>query len=291
MNEPCPACGSAGTRARDRYNGYALAACDDCGFTFTVQRNFPVSQYQQVYSEVLAYKLMLQDAHETHSGQKGFKDLWWFKRKALAWLSRTAPQGSLLDIGSGPGTFLMVARDRYGYRVQGVEPASTAAEVANSFEVPTFSGTVETFAAQHRQKFDAISLFEVLEHVSDPVSLLACAKGLLKPGGALVISVPNLDDPYCLKQEIPPAMPPIHINFFCRRSLAATLDRAGFDVAKHFSLPVPTSSVRNVHGTLGWALRLTYLAAGSLLGKADGTTLLTLAVHRETVGHAGATSQ
>jgi 2-polyprenyl-3-methyl-5-hydroxy-6-metoxy-1,4-benzoquinol methylase len=259
------------------YNGYTLRTCGQCNFVFTAQRSFATSQYEDIYSGVIAYQRMIQEAQQTHLGDKGLRDLWWFKRKALRWLRGSLPKARLLDVGSGPGTLLMVARRVYGYEVQGVEPAKIAADAANGYEVPTYCGTVQDYAKTHSEKFDAITSFEVLEHVAEPLDFLQTIRTLLKKDGLLILSTPNLDDPYCLRQRIPPAMPPIHINFFSRRSLKPLLERAGLTTVRTFTLPIPTSTVRNVCGKSGFLARLPYLFARRLVGRADGTTLLTMA--------------
>jgi 2-polyprenyl-3-methyl-5-hydroxy-6-metoxy-1,4-benzoquinol methylase len=273
----CPACASESISDRKVYNGHLLKECAQCGLVFTAERSFPQSLYDQVYSGVGVYRTMMKDAQHTHDGAKGLGDLWWFKRKALRLLSTRQPQGHLLDLGSGPGTFLMVAQRQFGYEVQGIEPTAEAAEAANNYRVPTFCGTAEEFAKQNPGTFDAVTSFEVLEHLADPLSFLVAAKTLLKRTGWLVLSVPNLDDPYCLEQQITPAMPPIHINFFARRSLGPLLNRAGLKVRKFYSLPIPSSSVRNIYGRNGLLIRLPYLALKRLTGSVDGTTLLVLA--------------
>jgi len=259
------------------YNGFPLRTCVNCKFVFTAQRSFATSQYEDIYSGVTAYRGMVQAAEQTYRGEKGFRDLWWFKRKALNWLRTRTPAGRILDVGSGPGTLLIIAKRVYGYEVQGVEPAAIAAEAANRYGVPTFCGTLQEYARTQANKFDAITSFEVLEHVTDPLEFLQTAKSLLKKNGTLIISMPNADDPYCLQQRIAPAMPPIHINFFSRRSLRCLLERAGFTIVRTYTLPIPTSSVRNVYGKKGFLLRIPYLLARRLIGKADGTTLLTMA--------------
>lgn len=273
----CPACTFEITDNFKIYNGYQLNKCNQCGFVFVAQRTFPANRYEDVYSGVTAYRMMIDDARLTYEGKKGYGELWWFKRKALAWLHARLSDGRLLDLGSGPGTLLMVARQKYGYEVQGVEPAANAAEIANGYGVPTYCGTVEEFAAQDPEKFDAIASFEVLEHVPDPFSFLSSARRLLKEKGVLVLSMPNLDDPYCLQQQIPPAMPPIHINFFSRASLRFLLERAGFEMQRTYTLPIPTSSVRNIYGAHGFLKRIPYLALTRLVGRQDGTTLLVMA--------------
>lgn len=270
----CPACGESETQPLPAYNGYDLARCGFCTFTFTKQRQFPPELYDKVYSDVHAYQHMIKAARETQRGDKGYRDLWWSKRMALRWLSRHNVK-SVLDLGSGPGTFLLVAKNWLGAQIQGIEPTVTAAKIAVEIGVPTFNGPVETFSDS--RTFDSITSFEVLEHIPDPLSALTAARKLLNDSGILILTVPNLDDPYCLHQQIEPAMPPVHINFFSRRSMAALLTRAGFNVQKTFTLPVPTSSVRNIHGRYGWLARLPSLAVQSLFGRADGTTLLVIA--------------
>jgi hypothetical protein len=103
---------------------------------------------------------------------------------------------------------------------------------------------------------------------------------LLKADGTMVLSMPNLDDPYCMMQQIGSAMPPVHINFFNRRSITAVLARTGFEVSRFTSLPIPTSSVRNIYGVRGFLCRIPLLAMKRLLGRADGTTLIVEARRR-----------
>jgi 2-polyprenyl-3-methyl-5-hydroxy-6-metoxy-1,4-benzoquinol methylase len=246
---------------------------------FTTLRRIPREQYENVYSGEIAYHMMVDAAEKTANGEWGAKQLWWFKRTALHWIGQHAAKGRLLDVGSGPGTFLMVARSM-GWEIAGVEPSTLAAEKACGFGIDTFNGVIEEFARSNGKSFDVATSFEVMEHVPDVMSMLSAIHSVLKPNGLFVFSVPNLDDPYCLRQRIPIGMPPIHINFFNRRSLSVALEKVGFEIIRFKSLPIPSSSVRNTHGKLGFGLRLPLLVLRSLLGKADGTTLLGMARRR-----------
>jgi len=273
----CPACASTTTKDLMVHNGHQLKTCSRCKFVFTAQRSFTTIPYEDTPLGMAAYQSMIKAAERTYRRELGFRDLWWFQRKALKWLHARLRTGRVLDISSGPGTMLMVARQVYGYDVQGVEPVATAVESAIRFGVPTFCGTAQDYAKKQPEKFDAITSFEVLQHVVDPAAFLQTAKQLLKQNAILILSTPNLDDPYCLQQKNAPAMPPPQINFFSRRSLKVLLERAGFAVTRTYTLPIPTSSVRNLYGKKGLLIRIPYLFAQRFAGKADGTTLLIMA--------------
>lgn len=171
----------------------------------------------------------------------------------------------------------MIVAGRLGLNVEGIEPTRPAAEAATNLQLKVFCGFVEEYVARSSRTFDAVTCFEVLEHVPDPVAMLTCMRKLVEPDGHLILSVPNVDDPYMLEQPFPQSMPPIHINFFNKKSLAAALDRAGFAIERVFTLPIPTGTVSRVYGAKGLILRLPYLAMLRLLGKADGSSLVVMA--------------
>jgi len=95
----------------------------------------------------------------------------------------------LLDVGCSSGTFLQAARAA-GFRAQGVEPAPRAAAAARAAGLEVFVGTLEEARfPQHR--FDAITLFEVIEHLPAPLALLRECHRILKPGGVMLIGTGN----------------------------------------------------------------------------------------------------
>jgi SAM-dependent methyltransferase len=98
--------------------------------------------------------------------------------------------GRVLDVGCGRGVLLQEFRRR-GWDVQGTELSVQAADYAREvLHLPVEIGSLDTvgFPASH---FDAITLWHVLEHVADPQALLKEANRILKPGGVLLVSVPN----------------------------------------------------------------------------------------------------
>lgn len=100
--------------------------------------------------------------------------------------------GRLLDVGCATGVFLDGMR-RFGWQVQGVEPTRSAADYARErLGLTVFSGRLEQ-AGFADACFDAITLWDVLEHVHEPRPVLDEIARLLRPGGLLVLSLPNPD--------------------------------------------------------------------------------------------------
>ena len=102
--------------------------------------------------------------------------------------------GRVLDIGCGRGHLLARFRRR-GWEVFGTELTETAAAFARDVHhLPVQVGTMDEvrFPAGH---FDAVVLWHVLEHVPVPVRTLAAAARVLRPGGILMVAVPNAASP------------------------------------------------------------------------------------------------
>jgi 2-polyprenyl-3-methyl-5-hydroxy-6-metoxy-1,4-benzoquinol methylase len=108
-------------------------------------------------------------------------------------LSEQKPPARLLDVGCSTGTFAARAQQA-GFQASGIDASHWAIERATargsgaSFQ----SGTLES-ANFEEQSFQVVTLFDVLEHVHSPTQALACIHRWLRPGGILVMSLPNSD--------------------------------------------------------------------------------------------------
>jgi 2-polyprenyl-3-methyl-5-hydroxy-6-metoxy-1,4-benzoquinol methylase len=97
--------------------------------------------------------------------------------------------GKLLDVGTGCGFFLVAAQKR-GWGVKGIEPSVQSVEVAQKqCGIDVFNGTLREY--DRDGKFDAIAFINVLEHSVEPWKELDRATGLLKSGGLIYIRFPN----------------------------------------------------------------------------------------------------
>jgi SAM-dependent methyltransferase len=97
---------------------------------------------------------------------------------------------SILDVGCGAGHFLATAKKIRGMKAFGVEPYAFNRTFADENDLDIFSGSLES-AGYPDNCFDVITLNHVFEHVSNPRSTLQELKRILKPGGTLIIGVPQ----------------------------------------------------------------------------------------------------
>lgn len=154
------------------------------------------------------------------------------------------PKGHLLDVGCGPGSFLRLAKSS-GYQVAGIDVSPVAIKVATEkFGLSdAYVMSIEELLSQSWQRrFDIICLFDVLEHLENPVSVLSGLRKLLKPGSYLVCTVPSyqrwppLFDPYV-------DLPPHHLTLWTTRALERCVSGAGLKIIKSIRSPLTTEQL------------------------------------------------
>jgi len=159
-----------------------------------------------------------------------------FVRRAL---HDAGDEGPVLDVGCGGGLFL---RELHlpQERTFGLDFSVNAASVAWSTNgVPVACGALPN-APFRAQSFSLITMFHVLEHLYDPTLYLTAARKLLRPGGRLVLQVPNAACwQFMIFGEAWNGLDiPRHLIDYKEQDLVKLLDFAGFEVVrrKHFSL-------------------------------------------------------
>ncbi|MDE3126460.1 MAG: class I SAM-dependent methyltransferase [Gemmatimonadota bacterium] len=207
-----------------------LVRCRACGFAQPAGLPTLPDYFGRMYDQRWSADWM---AREFASG---YKDL--IFHSVLGALARLvpAPRRRLLDLGAHVGRLLRLARDA-GWTAEGVElNPQTAAFAAHATGLPVHRADARTLIAAGRQ-YDAVTLIDVLEHIPDPVAMLATARALVAPGGWIAVKVPH--GPVQLRKEIWRARVVrgyratvadnlVHVNHFSPRTLALALERAGF---------------------------------------------------------------
>lgn len=136
-------------------------------------------------------------------------------------------EGVLMDIGAGTGDFVKHAQDR-GWEAYGVEPNDSARERAHNKGVPVYS----RITVQKDAIYDAITLWHVLEHLPDLDQEIRTISDTLKPGGWLILAVPNyksLDAKY-YKSNWAAYDVPRHLWHFSRSSIKRLFGQKGFEL-------------------------------------------------------------
>lgn len=170
-----------------------------------------------------------------------------------AYLSRldrhSVIKGALLEIGCGNGFFLQQARLQ-GYRdVHGVEPSEAAIQIADDDIRSRIVCSVMRPGLFANESFDVICLFQVLDHIFDPASLLRSCYQILKPGGFVLCLNHNVE---ALSARLMKSRSPIidieHTYLYSSATMAQLFARLGFEMKE-------TGRVRNRYSS-SYLLRL-----------------------------------
>jgi 2-polyprenyl-3-methyl-5-hydroxy-6-metoxy-1,4-benzoquinol methylase len=158
----------------------------------------------------------------------------WGMRKRTGFVTRAMPGGRLLDVGCGAGIFLEAMQALPGWSVEGVELKQSVAEQVNQrLGIPVFPGTLES-ANFPDESFDAVTLWDVLEHVLDAPETLGQIARILRPGGVFVARVPNWAsfDRSLFGQAWAGYDAPRHTYVFSQRTLSMLMEKQGLEVTE-----------------------------------------------------------
>jgi 2-polyprenyl-3-methyl-5-hydroxy-6-metoxy-1,4-benzoquinol methylase len=139
--------------------------------------------------------------------------------------------GRLLDVGCATGFFLNGMRSQGDWELHGVEINPYAAEIARDrYGLKVCTGTLIE-AAYPAHFFDVITMWDVLEHLHQPLENLREIERILKPDGLLVLRVPNVSslDAKLFKRYWAGYDAPRHLYVFSPRTLEELLREAGFN--------------------------------------------------------------
>jgi len=141
----------------------------------------------------------------------------------------SSPPGRVLDIGCYLGVFLDVARRR-GWQTVGVEPSAWAAQRTREQGHQVINAPLRR-SNLPAASFDLITLWDVIEHLHDPLGQLREIHSLLRPGGAFALTTMDTGSLYakmCGRRW--PWYMRMHLYYFTRGTLARMLEEAGFEV-------------------------------------------------------------
>lgn len=277
----CNLCGSARHVHLFTKNGFDLVRCEHCSLAYIA--NPPDEEgIKAIYTASSAYHDRLLDRCSSEFAvQSAIAD------QHIKMLRHFRPNLSgltVLDIGCSSGIFLDAAR-KQGMRPYGAELSpETSAFARDEFGLEVHHGNWRD-AGYREESFDVITLFDVIEHLPDPAGELAAIQRLLKPGGLLLQSTPDIDGlfpraSYALASALdywPHPEPPHHLFQFSQKTLSAMVAKAGYSVtgARHTGIDLAYSfgtpqSWKASPKMLAYALLFGPVAiAGNWLGNGD----------------------
>jgi SAM-dependent methyltransferase len=255
--------------------GFALGVCGRCDLQF-----FPG---ELAGSGAMYEQLQRHDWYYIHDK--------WEHREALG---AVRPGDRLLEIGSGEGDFVALARAQ-GAEALGIELNPGAVRRAAELGRPVEPRALAEVARERPGEFDVVASFQLLEHVADPRAFFDDAVRLLRPGGLLLTAVPNADS-WIRHQDNLLDLPPHHVTRWTPRCLRGLGDFLPLEF-QHLSFePLPRYHVapfvdayadalggvsdRLRPGRVGRALARLALARGPLRWRLQGQGVY--AIHRRT---------
>ena len=226
----CPACGDEASRPWGGKQGFRYAECTGCGTVYTTPRPSPeLLEAFYAASENYAYwNEHVFPATEDVRRERIFRP----RAERLAEIARHhgVIGGTLLDVGAAFGTFCRCAIEAgLATRAIALEPTPGLARTCRERGLEVFEQPLEDL--QLPALVDLVTAFEVIEHVFDPGVFLDRCRGLLRPGGLLVVSCPNIRGFGIADLGVASgSVDHEHLNYFHPDSLAGLLEARGFTV-------------------------------------------------------------
>ena len=225
-NKICPLCGSPDRKVLFSRFEINILQCQVCSVGYSEE--FPVDS-AEIYSASEYLPIAKTDYLQNVSYRKER-----FGKERLEiigkFLDKSPDQARLLDIGCGTGWFIQCAED-VGYIAVGQEIGKDLAEFARETTgVQIFSTPITDLPPI--ATYDVVTMFDVLEHLPNPLEVLQHVLKLLNPGGVLLFFVPNLDSIgfKVLRDQSTLCMPVEHLFYFTEESVQFLLGKTGLRV-------------------------------------------------------------
>ncbi len=211
-----------------RVDNMAALKCSDCGLIFL--HPFPKEEYlKDIYTK--DYYLSWGIRNECDTTSKEIKKK--FFNKILGIIQQYKKKGRFLDIGCALGYMLEVA-ENYGYDAYGIDINKYAIETAKKDigDKKVFLGDLRSVDFSDRY-FDIICMFDLIEHIKNPVELMKDAGRILNDNGIIVILTPNTNSLsaklmrrywFQYKRE--------HLFYFSSNNIQRLAENAGFKIVK-----------------------------------------------------------
>ena len=219
-NNECPVCRQKSKFKfikdhKNRYGNFSLFQCQQCLVQFWLP--FENQANREWYEKIDPYNIKKNNQP---------RKLHHYHKKFIKLHQKEIIKTRILDLGCGTGEF--IARlEKLGAEAWGTDIDQPAIEIAKKFNLKNvYSLPIEDFFKKELPLFNYITIFEVLEHIGNPLEILEKSKNLLTPKGKIVISLPS-------RKRIFPNLsewdyPLHHLSRWSPEALKKILSRAGY---------------------------------------------------------------
>ena len=264
MGATCWICG-ASSRSDPDLGALGFERCEACGFVFHPARD--VAAARRVY-EGGAYEQ--RDFTVDYAASDTVDERRGNARTRLAWVREHVAGGRLLDVGAAGGAFVLEAQEA-GFDAFGVEPAPAFARHARDvLRVDVRDGRLEDLALPDGS-LDAATMWHVLEHMPAPRPALERLAEALRPGGALLLEVPNLASVAARRmgRSWTHLDADVHVSQFTPDTLGGLLAAAGLAVQDVHTVAHGVYLTARERWAPGHVVHRAQLARGGALGLRD----------------------
>jgi len=242
----CNLCGTDESQVLFRVEGLNIVECERCGLVFVnprlpqevVNERYSGSYFEQDYiPKVTNYYLSNPNAYDS----------------LLADLEYYGKRGSLLDIGSGTGDLLNAASAK-GWDVLGVELSPYAAQYAKQrYGVDVLVGDLYSVELP-KERFDVVTMVEVIEHLADPLAAIKKASGSLRPGGLLYLTTPNFHGigVRLLGADAAGIWPREHLYYFTPRTATKLIEVVGMCCIRLRTIGIEEKNIEHLLKKIEW---------------------------------------
>ncbi len=241
----CPLCGSSNLRTAYRFDRFAVLKCRGCDGSWR-SNMYSLGDITAMYTgdEYSQNPYFSYNAEEFKAAARGrFANY----VGALSAIASKVKVGRLLDVGCGSGAFLNVAQQR-GWDVTGIELSPELSQVSRrAVKAEVINAAFESVALPE-ESYDVVTMWDIIEHVLDPVFCLRKVERLLKPGGMALFCTPD-EDSLLARAGLflyrmsgggvsYPALalhPTYHTYFFSRSGFKTLVGKSGMQVVRCYS--------------------------------------------------------
>ncbi len=229
FNKKCPLCGHLYFKHLYIANNYPLVKCQNCSLIFTLFSN-GLENYEKIRRDIYKNK----SYKDYYLSQEVVKMMTGRSKKRLKELERyLQKKGKLLDLGCSYGYFLKTAQ-KSGWETYGLDTNNEAIDyLKKKLNLNVFTGTIFDVKFPNNY-FDAITAWDVLEHLPDLEAELGKIKELLIDKGVLALQIPNIKSlsARVAREKWPWISTPDHLFHFSPKTIKAILEKAGYKILK-----------------------------------------------------------